>query len=92
MPTNWEKCELKESLGKCEPQRRDRKARDHTIIWHIVMYVRTHVYTHAGYMIYTHIIHMYIYYTLYTRNTYTLYMIHIHKYIHACVYIHIYFT
>lgn len=25
MPTNWGKCELKEQLGKGEPERRERK-------------------------------------------------------------------
>ena len=84
MSTNWEKCDMKESLGKGKSERWDRRASNHSIVWHTVVYVYIH--RHAGYVTHTHyIIQMYTYYTL---HKYTLYMIYTNM--HTCVFIHIY--
>lgn len=88
MSTNWEKCDLKESLGKGKSEGRDRRASNPSTVWHIVLYVCVH--SHAGYITYTcYIIQMY---TCYTLHKYTLCMIYTHNYTYMCVYTHIYFN
>ena len=83
MSTNWEKCDLKGSLGKGKSERWDRRASNHSIVWDIVVCVctltRSLYYIHTLYNTYVYVHYTNTHFTWYTYTT-----------IHTCVFIHIY--